>query len=115
VFGLNKEDLGTQGSLSCKEDIGLRLGTYMQQILSVTVRICKEILQQMCVSHVNLLMGYVVGKLTASGAASVCTLQSVLSVLNSLHLRFSSLYSPGALLPKETLNTGFRVIRYAFI
>jgi hypothetical protein len=41
--------------------------------------------------------------------------KSVLSVLNSLHLRFLSLYCPDALLPKETLNMGFTVIKYAFI
>jgi hypothetical protein len=44
---------------------------------------CKEFLQQRCVSHMNLIMGCVVRKLTASGAASVCTLQW------NLHLMFS--------------------------
>jgi hypothetical protein len=41
----------------------------------VTVHICKEFLQQVCVSHVNLIMGCIVGKLTVSGATSFCTLQ----------------------------------------
>jgi hypothetical protein len=45
VFRLNKEDLGRD----------------MQQNLPVTVRICKEFLQQRCVSHLNLIMGCVVG------------------------------------------------------
>jgi hypothetical protein len=34
-------------------------------------------------------------------------LHSVLSVLNFVRLRFSSLCCPNALLPKETLNMGF--------
>jgi hypothetical protein len=87
---------------------------------------CKEFLQQRCVSHVNLIMGSVVGKLTVSGAASVCTLQWnphlmfcfsdpkwILWVLHTLHLVFSSLYCPNALFPKETVNMGFTVISYA--
>jgi hypothetical protein len=38
VFRLNKEDLGRQPSPPCKEDIALRLGKDMQQILPVTMR-----------------------------------------------------------------------------
>jgi hypothetical protein len=101
VFRLNKEDLGREHCSPYKEDIGLRLGSDMQQILPVTVHNCKEFLQQRCVSHMKLIVGCVVGKLAVSGAASVCTsqwnphlmfrfsdLKSVLLVLNSLHWRF---------------------------
>jgi hypothetical protein len=68
------------------------------------------------------------GKLTVSGDASVYTLQvkphlmfqfsdpkAISSVPHSVHLRFSLLYCPSALLAKETLNTGFTVIRYSII
>jgi hypothetical protein len=96
VFRLNWEDLGRQGSFSCKEDIGLRLRREMQQILLVTMHNCKEFLQQRSVSHVNLIMGCVMGKLRANGAALVCTVQW------NLHLRFLSLQCPNALLPEDT-------------
>jgi hypothetical protein len=76
VFRLNKEDLGRQRSPLCKEDIGLRLGRDMQRILPLLLGAnCKEFLQQRCMSRVNLIMVYVVRKLTVSRAASVCTLE----------------------------------------
>jgi hypothetical protein len=44
-----------------REDVGLRLGKDMQQILPLLLfKNCKEFLQQRCVSHVNLIMGCVV-------------------------------------------------------
>jgi hypothetical protein len=52
--------------------VGLMLRRDMQQIIPLLLCAkCKEILQQRCVSHINGIMGCVVGKLTASGAASV--------------------------------------------
>jgi hypothetical protein len=127
VFGLNVLDLGSPSP--CKEDAGSRLRKDMQQILPLLLCAnCKEFLQQRCVSHVNLIMGRVVGKLTVNGAASVWTLhwnlhlmfhfsdtEPVLLVLNSLDVGFSTLYCPNALFPEEILNTGVTVIRYALI
>jgi hypothetical protein len=68
------------------------------------------------------------GEIDSQWGSSVCTLQwnphlmfcfsdpkSVLSVLNSLHLRFPSLYYPNTFLPKETLNMGFTVIRFSLV
>jgi hypothetical protein len=101
-----------QGYCVWAEQGGLRLETeegFAANSPRVTVHICKEFLQQRCMSHMNLIMGCVVGKLTVNGTASVCTFQW------NLHLRLMSLYCPKALLPKEALNMGFRVIRCAFI
>jgi hypothetical protein len=76
LFRLNTEDQWRQPSPLCKEDVGLRLGKDMQQILPLWLYAnCKEFLQQRCMSHMNLIMRYVAGKLMVSGAASVCTLQ----------------------------------------
>jgi hypothetical protein len=72
VFRLNKEDLGRQGL--CPLQGGHWFETwegYAANYHPVTVCIWKEFMQQGCVSQVNLIMGCVVGKLTASGAASV--------------------------------------------
>jgi hypothetical protein len=38
MFGLKAEDLGWQGCLSSEEDVGLRLGRDMQQILPLLLR-----------------------------------------------------------------------------
>jgi hypothetical protein len=64
VLRLNKEDLGRQPSPPLQR--GRCLETREGYSVNSQCAKCKEFLQQRCVSHVNLIMGCVVGKSTVS-------------------------------------------------
>jgi hypothetical protein len=125
VFGLNKLDLGrlrspplqgghrleTQGRICSK--FSPRFYAPTARSFCAKVRVTCEPNYGVCYGEIDNQWGCF--SLHIAVEPPFSDSKWILSVLNSLHLRFSSLYCRNALLPKETLNMGFTVIRYALI